>query len=227
MDQESDTQGSSTEQPTTRVPLAVPGHEANRAINVPAPYATFPAWWRRFLFWLLKPREVVVYLYIATLLDRDAVAYPTQEQIANETALAATEPVIRALRVLVRLGFFLRGRARVPARSTRLQHRAVSGAWERTIYQRPSIEYTLIRLLDLGEIDGQLFPKGKAAEIMIDELDSTESAVALGLRNLLGITNYNSYMRAHDKAAALRSLLLSTYQRRTGVQLLLDLDRGA
>jgi hypothetical protein len=172
--------------------------------KMPPPFFSIPAWWRRFLFRVLSPRELTVYLYISSLLDKNSLAWPTQAQIANETGVSSIDTVARAIKRLVQLGFFIRN----------TQH--VAGA-QRSVYQRPAPEFTLLRLLDAKKIDNQLFPPGKESESFDDELDTTDSAVALGLQSLLGMQAYIQYVTTRDTdKESLRSALLVRFQSHTG-----------
>jgi hypothetical protein len=180
---------------------------ANVTRNVPPPFFALASWWRRFLFWTLRPREITVYLYIVSLLDKNGTAFPSQAQMAYEMNLAGTDQISNALEVLERNGFLLRTRGQLEGRRT---------SSERTIYSRPAIEFTLIALLDRGKIDGRLYPTNKKSELIRDELDTTESAVALGLRNLLGPTRYSAYVAGGETSSVLREQLVAILDERLG-----------
>jgi hypothetical protein len=184
----------------------LPEAPSNVTLSVVPPFFAVPSWWRRFLFWTLRPREVTVYLYVLSLLDKTGIAFPTQEQMAYELNLAGTEPISQALTILERNGFLMRRRSRLAGRQT-------SSA--RTIYWRPATEFTLVTLLDREKIDGRLYPASKTAEQVRDELDTTESAVALGLRNLLGADRYAAYIAEGASVASLREQLIGKLEERT------------
>src|ERR1700734_1001648 len=175
--------------------------------SVPPPFFALPSWWRRFLFWTLRPREITVYLYIVSLLDKNGTAFPTQAQVAYEMNLAGTDQIANAMETLERNGFIQRTRAKLEGRRT---------SSERTIYSRPAVEFTLITLLDRGKIDGDLYPTNKKSELLRDELDTTESAVELGLRNLLGTDRYTTYLSEKASSAALRAQLVLSLEARLG-----------
>ena len=176
----------------------------NQLKIVPPPFFAIPSWWRRFLFRILSPRELAVYLYVCSLLDKNSLAFPTQNQIAYEMGISGTDAVARAVKRLVRLGFLIRNT------------QYVSGT-QRTVYQRPAAEFTLLCLLDEKAINNELFPGGKEPEIFNDDLDTTESAVALGLQSLLGRDAYDHYVsNMREKPDALRFVLLKKFQNNAG-----------
>lgn len=164
----------------------------NQFDRSPAPFFTIPAWWRRFIFRVLSARELVVYVYLCSLTDRNALAFPTHLQIANEVGLTGSDAVARALKKLVDLGFFTR-------------NMQIIKNLRRGVYQRPLTEYTLLRLLDARKIDFELLPANKEHESINDPFDTTESAVALGLKNLLGTERFSSCMKARSISSALAS----------------------
>jgi len=138
----------------------------------PPPFVAIPSWWRRFAFRVLSARELSVYLYVCTLLKKDGLAYPSHAQIANDIGGMSSDTIARAMKRLTYCGLLIRNTQRI-------------SNFQRTVYQRPAPEFTLIRLLETSEIDARLFPPQKAKEFYVDELDTTESAVQLGLRSLL------------------------------------------
>ena len=100
-----------------------------------------------FLYHVLNPRQVSIYLYLTMLAGETKVCHPTTKQIRADLNLSSLSIVFAAIAVLDRYGFLLRERRNVPELSSR-----------RNVYQRPSCEYTILRLLELGKIDGLLHP---------------------------------------------------------------------
>jgi hypothetical protein len=182
-----------------------PVQYCNQFTVAPAPFFIVPSWWRRFLFRVLSPREVVIYFYICSLLDKSALAFPSQSQIANEMGIASSDIVARATRRLVHLGFFIRNVQRIRYLN-------------RTVYQRPAPEFTVLRLLDENVINADLFPRGKERESLNDELDTTESAVIYGLRNLLGPELYDEVALHPGSRDAMRSALIQRFWQRCALR---------
>jgi hypothetical protein len=109
-----------------------------------APFTEVPAWWSGFVFHVLNARQISLYLYLCMLLDGEGVCAPTVEQIRQDLGLSSSI-VFGALAVLDNHGFILRERRYLaPLRS------------RRNVYQRPSCEFTILRLLEVGKIDGDL-----------------------------------------------------------------------
>ena len=189
--------------------LALPGHERNRYRASPAPFLTIPAWWRRFLFRVLSPREFTVYAYLCSLSGPGATAFPTFEQIAYELGLRDPDSLQKPIHRICKLGFVIRSRMSIPGRPT---------AAKRTVYQRPLVEFTLLRLLHVGAIDSNLFPPGKQHESLTDELDTTETAVMIGLRNVIGSAQTNAVSTAlgAKQKRILQSALEATLLEHTG-----------
>src|SRR3984957_1525951 len=107
-----------------------------------------------FLYHVLNPRQVSIYLYLTMLACEKNVCHPTTKQIRNDLRLSSLSIVFGAIAVLERYGFLLRERRQVPELNSR-----------RNVYQRPSCEFTVLRLLELGKIDGYLRPiSGTATE---------------------------------------------------------------
>jgi hypothetical protein len=147
-----------------------------------APYATFPSWWRRFAFQLLSPRALVTYLYLCTLFDPNSIAYPLKAQIMEDMGLKNRASLNEALEELETLGFMVSAE-----RQLQRQVRET-----RTVFQRTSPEFTLLKLLQIGKIDGDLFPI--SAEEARANAASSDRVVATGLRNLLGDAAYDRYI---------------------------------
>lgn len=106
------------------------------------PLVGMPAWWRTFIFHVLNSRQLSVYMYLVMLMDGEAACSPTVEEIAREVGLLSTTMVFEAINALEQNGFILRARTASPLARAR-----------RNIYQRPSCEYTILRLLRTGKID--------------------------------------------------------------------------
>lgn len=169
--------------PSDRAALLIePGNQFGHA---PPPFFSIPSWWRRFLFRVLTPRDLAAYCHIVSLMDRNAIAFPTQRQIAQDLGVSE-DSVAGAARKLERYGFLLSAKRSLPGRST---------ATARTVYQRPIPEYTLLKLASAGRIDDRLTPRVRSNvnEQIVDDSDTSQSAVATGLRNLLGDHLYSQY----------------------------------
>jgi biotin operon repressor len=177
----------------------LPVQAENRSPVPASPFFAIPAWWRRFLFQILSPRELAVYFYICSLLGRDSLAYPSQTQIAQEVGISSLDTIAKAIKKLTGSGFLIRNTQQIKG-------------FQRTVYQRPAPEFTLIRLLDAKLIAYDLFPFDTDPDRFNDELDTTAGAVALGLKNLLGeaVATYEATPRS------LRGLLAARFFRRTG-----------
>lgn len=127
-----------TNEPVDDAPQCEPEH-------VCAPSALIPAWWSGFLFHVLNPRQISMYLYLTMLSDTRGECSPTVDQIREDLGLYSSSMVFEALAALDDLGFITRIRAAFPGIRAR-----------RNLYRRPSCESTLIRLLERGRIDGHL-----------------------------------------------------------------------
>lgn len=157
------------------------------------PIVGVPAWWSGFLFHVLSPRQVCLYLYFAMLGAETGVCHPTVKQICQDLGLASESAVFEALTALEEHGFILRTRRRV------------RNATPRNVYQRASCEYTILRLLAAGRIDGCMRP----APGFVNEM--SEDAKALRdewLAETLG-SRYAVYAAAahEEKAGVLAAFL--------------------
>lgn len=149
-----------------------------------APYFGLPAWWRRFMFQILTPREVTVYLYLCSVMDQNAVAYPTIEQIAEDMAVKSRSIVVEAINRLVTTHFILRSGEPYVGR--------IMG--KRTVYQRPLPHYTILELLKDGLIDENLYPVEILMKKRNYELTSaSDEVVKSGLKRVMGNANYAAY----------------------------------
>ena len=158
------------------------------AEHVCAPSALIPAWWSGFLFHVLNPRQISMYMYLTMLGDDRGECSPTIDQIREDLGLYSTSMVFEALAALDDLGFITRIRAAFPGIRAR-----------RNLYRRPSCESTLYRLLERGRIDGHLrstnptrAPASAESQALIEE----------GLAALLG-SAYEVYQRTPEDAKRL------------------------
>jgi hypothetical protein len=108
------------------------------------PFTEIPAWWTGFVFHVLNARQISLYLYLCMLLDAEGLCAPTVEQIRQDLGLSGSI-VFGALGALTERGFILRQRLYLASLRSR-----------RNVYQRPACEFTLLRLLEAGMIDGEL-----------------------------------------------------------------------
>ncbi len=130
----------------------------NRFSNECKPYAEIPAWWSGFLFHVLNTRQLSLYLYLSMLSGESGVCHPTTKQIRQDLGLASLTIVFDAMAALEDAGFILRQRRNIEALNSR-----------RNIYQRPACEYTILRLIRMGRIDGLLRPTpGYANEMSVE-----------------------------------------------------------
>jgi hypothetical protein len=136
-----------------------------------------------FLYHVLNPRQVSIYLYLTMLACETNVCHPTTKQIRNDLHLSSLSIVFGAIGVLERYGFLLRERRQVPELNSR-----------RNVYQRPSCEFTILRLLELGKIDGYLRPVSGATTEVSDDSRRLKDE---WLRQTLGDL-YGAYAAAPD-----------------------------
>lgn len=189
-----------------------PGNQYPKAGDV-APFASLPAWWRRFIFQVLNGRELQVYLYIVMMVDgANAVAYPLVDSMRKDMGLNSDTQIFTALKKLEDLGFIRRRRQQLPNRLSRLP---------RNVYQRPAPEFTLLRLLRRGRVEDG----GSVGDIAIDEyltparcpttlpadangFSPIPKDVAAGMKRLLGDQyDYYAYSTDGEKRSALMELL--------------------
>ena len=111
-------------------------------------YVAFPTWWRRFVFRVLEPRDIAVYLYVCSYMSTQRSSRPTIKTIANDLGNSNRHGVTTSLQRLVDRGFLLR---------RRMPSLFVSDSRHpRYVYQRPAIGYSLSVLLTKGLINGYL-----------------------------------------------------------------------
>jgi hypothetical protein len=140
-----------------------------------------------FLYHVLNPRQVSIYLYLTMLAGESKVCHPTTKQIRNDLHLSSLSIVFGAIAVLERNGFLLRERRQILELNSR-----------RNVYQRPSCEFTVLRLLELGKIDGLLRPISGATNEVSDDSRRLKDE---WLRQTLG-DYYAAYAAASEKAKA-------------------------
>jgi SOS-response transcriptional repressor LexA len=137
-----------------------------------------------FIYHVLNPRQVSIYLYLTMLAGESKVCHPTTKQIRNDLRLSSLSIVFGAIAVLERYGFLLRERRQILELNSR-----------RNVYQRPSCEFTVLRLLELGKIDGLLRPISGATN---DVSEDSRRLKDEWLRKTLGDL-YETYAAAPDK----------------------------
>jgi DNA-binding transcriptional ArsR family regulator len=158
------------------------------------PTTMIPAWWSAFMFRVLNPRQVCMYLYLAMLSDYKGECSPTIEQIREDLGLYSPSMVFEALAVLEDLGFIFRERQSFPGVRAK-----------RNVYRRPPCPMTLLRLLERDRIDGELRPKGGGSPAS----QESQALVFEGLREVLGDW-YERYAQA--TASAKREVLVECLQ---------------
>ncbi|GAC1310904.1 MAG: hypothetical protein NVS2B3_16860 [Vulcanimicrobiaceae bacterium] len=143
---------------------------------------------------MLNPRQLCLYLYLTLLTSETGVCYPTTKQIRQDLGLASLTIVFEAMSILEHYGFILRQRQTVVELKSR-----------RNVYQRPSCEFTILRLLDLAKIDGQLRPGPGAINEMSSESQKLRDE---WLANKLGseLSSYNRATADEKRAILAREL---------------------
>jgi hypothetical protein len=158
---------------------------ANSYNDVCKPFTVIPAWWSGFLFHVLNTRQLSVYLYLSMLSDDSGSCHPTTNQIRQDLGLSSLTIIFDAMSVLETYGFMMRQRRIVPGSNGR-----------RNVYQRPSCEYTILRLLRSERLDGLLRPEpGSVNEMSHDARRLRDE----WLHNTLGV-HYAIYEAAPDEA---------------------------
>jgi hypothetical protein len=137
----------------------------NRFSHVCKPYAEIPAWWSGFLFHVLNTRQLSLYLYLSMLSGESGVCHPTTKQIRQDLGLASLTIVFDAMSALENAGFILRQRRNIEMLNSR-----------RNVYQRPACEFTILRLIRIGKIDGLLRPTPGYANEMSAESERLKRA---------------------------------------------------
>jgi len=62
---------------------------ANMFSDACQPFAEFPAWWSGFLFHVLNPRQLSLYLYLSLLSATTGICHPTTKQIRQDLGLSS------------------------------------------------------------------------------------------------------------------------------------------
>jgi hypothetical protein len=144
------------------------------------PLTEIPAWWSGFLFHVLNPRQVSMYVYLIMLSNDSGVCHPTIEQIRKDLALLSTTMVFESIAVLEEYGFFVRTRESLPESRSR-----------RNVYRRTTCEYTILRLLETNKVDGDLCPAGAGEPASAEARELIDA----GLRDML-VEDYDRYASA-------------------------------
>jgi hypothetical protein len=147
------------------------------------PFYTVPAWWRRFIFQVLSPRELTVYHYYLSVLNTAGVAFPTDPQILADLCLVDSDSVTKGRKQLVKLGFLLK-----PTDAEVSEFSMGS----RPVYQRPCVQHTIRELLR-EQIDGELFPTDN--KLRTEHAKTSASVVDAGIKHMLGDA-YKHYKNA-------------------------------
>lgn len=165
------------------------------------PLVQIPAWWSGFLFHVLNPRQLSMYVYLIMLSDDRGVCHPTIEQIRKDLGLLSTTMVFESIAVLEEYGFFVRSRESLPESRSR-----------RNVYRRTACEYTILRLLETNKLSGDLAPAESSEPASADARHLVES----GLRDLLG-AQYERYASAapSEQRSVLMSLLNDRLRKRS------------
>ncbi|HEY8314697.1 MAG TPA: hypothetical protein VIG51_11080 [Candidatus Baltobacteraceae bacterium] len=149
------------------------------------PHVELPAWWSGFLFHVLNPRQVAMYVYLTMLSEGSGLCHPTIEQIRKDLGLLSTTMVFESIAVLEEYGFFLRTRRSFPESRSK-----------RNVYQRTACEYTILKLLECDKIDAELHPTATTASPASDE---SKQLVREGLKKVLA-GSYERYAAAGEQA---------------------------
>ena len=150
---------------------------------------------------MLTARQVSLYLYLAMLGGHGGVCHPTVKQIRQDLGLSSESAVFEALAVLEEQGFILRARRRVRTSESR-----------RNVYQRAACDFTVLRLLKTGRIDGSMRPAPGFVNEMSDDAKALRDE---WLRERLGAL-YHRYAAAPDeRKAELLTTILETLTGKT------------
>ena len=156
-----------------------PNDPAPASTDSCAPFAEIPIWWSGFLFHVLTPRQLSLYLYL-TMLSRDTgTCEPSTKQIRQDLGVASLTSVFDAMATLETCGFIYRSRKS-----------------RRNVYKRPTCEHTILTLLSTGRIDGRFRPApGFVNEMSADSRKLCDE----WLRDLLG-ERFEVYQSAGPEA---------------------------
>lgn len=169
------------------------------------PFFIFPAWWRRFIFQILTPREITVYLYMCSVMDENSIAFPSIEQISEDLGITKA-PIRIAIEALSRRGFLLVG---------------TDSRQKLAIYQRPSVAYTLLTLLKSEIVEGKPLLEGSLTPTRANRSEKqrkyvslSNSVVSAGLRKILSKGAFEMYQHASIKGSneVLRGILIADLQ---------------
>lgn len=146
--------------------FASPNDPAPASTDSCSPFVEIPVWWSGFLFHVLTPRQLSLYLYL-TMLSRDTgTCEPTTKQIRQDLGVASLTSVFDAMATLEACGFIYRSRKS-----------------RRNVYKRPTCEHTMLTLLSSGRVDGRFRP----APGFVNEMSEDSRQVRdEWLRGLLG-----------------------------------------
>lgn len=153
------------------------------------PFFEVPAWWRRFIFVLLTPREYTVYCYIVSYCGAAKLARPLIRQMQADLNIANSVAIHNAIRRLIELGFLLKEQKTLLTR-------------QRNIYKRPSLEHTLLTLLEKKLIDGNLVALERKKNAVRNEKERSSESISTGLRLLLGSDLHAQWRVASNKSKA-------------------------
>ena len=160
------------------------------------PLTEIPSWWAGFLFHVLNPRQLSLYLYLSLLSGPTGSCHPTTKQIRNDLGIASLTIVFEAMAALEAGGFISRRRRNFVELKSR-----------RNVYHRPSCEFTVLRLLQLDRIDALLRPvPGEVNEMSVAASDLRDRWLA----NVLG--SAGSAFQAADMPAK-RAMLIDALGR--------------
>ena len=172
-------------------------------------FTPIPAWMRPFMFRILKPREIAVYVYICSYMRLAAISYVSLREMQRDFGLTNRHELIDACDNLERLGFLLRKKGRVA--KARTEH-------DRSIYQRPALAHTLLTLLREEAIDGLFHPTVRACSRMGKGKGKTPPSVGkyidksllAALGELIGKASVKNYLNkpTSAKATFLESVLV-------------------
>jgi hypothetical protein len=177
---------------------------SDRSLGECEPLTQIPAWWSGFLFHVLNPRQVSMYVYLIMLADDSGVCHPTIEQIRKDLGLLSTTMVFESIAVLEEYGFFVRSRESLPESRSR-----------RNVYRRTACEYTILRLLETNKIDGELSPVGAGDPASAE----ARQLIDAGLKDILGddYQHYTSAPPAEKRETLMQILNKRLRQRPAGI----------
>ncbi len=184
----------------------------NKFGSRPGEYGAFfavPKWWRGFVFAILTPPQFRMYAYLCSQTDAKQMVRPSGEQMKMDLNVKHNRSIYATINELVGKGFFLK--------DTKI---AFAGRFHhQNVYQRPSIEYTLHRLLKTRKIDAWLMPTSvtKAASSskkMQEEYHNRHGRTVEGaLRAMLGQDVIDLHIAAAGPVAK-RSVLIDALEKK-------------